>query len=128
MAAETLSLLFHSPPPLQLASYSNATTGLEKGEVDWKASHLPCFSRLTCLLEQFNWHFIPVLCSISCTARKRTSFFVKSHFYILWRCMNLRCCRFLFILTQLKRFRDAIGQVTPSTHSLLSLKILDPPN
>ena len=24
-------------------------------------SHPPFFSRLTCLLEQFNWHFIPVL-------------------------------------------------------------------
>ena len=51
-----------------------------------------------------------------------------NHFYILWRCMNLQCCRFLFLRTQLKRFRDAIGQVTPITHSLLSLKILDPPN
>ena len=33
-----------------------------------------------------------------------------NQFYILWRCMNLRCCRFLFVLTQLKRFRDAIYQ------------------
>ena len=34
----------------------------------------PFLSRLTGLLEQFNWHFFPVLCLISCTARTRTSF------------------------------------------------------
>ena len=74
MAEETLSLVFSYLLLLQLSSFSNATTGVDAGEVDWKASHLPFFSRLTGLLEQFNWHFFPVLCLISCTARKRTSF------------------------------------------------------
>ena len=40
---------------------SNATTVVDPGELDWEASHPPFLSRLTCLLEQFNWHFIPVL-------------------------------------------------------------------
>ena len=61
MAEETLSLLFHSLPLLQLACYSNATTVVDPGEVDWEASHPAFFNRLTCLLEQFNWNFIPVL-------------------------------------------------------------------
>ena len=72
MAAETLSHLFSYLSLLQLASYSNATTGVDAGEVDREASHLPFFGRLTCLLKQFNWHFIPVLCVILCTARERT--------------------------------------------------------
>ena len=72
MAAETLSLPFSYLSQLQLASYSNATTGVDAGEVDWEASHLPFFSRLTCLLKQFNWQFIPLLCVILCTARERT--------------------------------------------------------
>ena len=49
MAAETLSLLFHTLLLLQLASYSNATTGEDPGEVDWEASYLPFFSLLTSL-------------------------------------------------------------------------------
>ena len=47
MAEETLSLLFHSLPLLQLACYSNETTVVDPGEVDWEASH-PLF--LTVLL------------------------------------------------------------------------------
>ena len=50
MPAETLSLLFSYLSLLQLASYSNATTGVDTGEVDWEDSHLPFFSRLICLL------------------------------------------------------------------------------
>ena len=53
--------VFHPLPLLQLACYSNATTVVDPGELDWEASHPSFLSRLTCLLEQFNWHFIPVL-------------------------------------------------------------------
>ena len=75
MAAETLALLFSYLSLLQLASLnSNATTGVNLGEVDWEASHLPFFSRLTCLLKQFNWHFIPVLGVILCTAGREHVF------------------------------------------------------
>ena len=43
MAEETLSLVFSYLLLLQLSSFSNATTGVDAGEVDWKASHLPFF-------------------------------------------------------------------------------------
>ena len=46
MAAETLSLLFSYLSLLQLASYSNATTGVDPGEVDLEASHLPVLAAL----------------------------------------------------------------------------------
>ena len=72
--SRNLSLLFSYLPVLHLSSYSNATTGVDSGEVDWEAIHLLFFSRLTGLLKQFNWHFFPVLCLISCTARKRKTF------------------------------------------------------
>ena len=58
------SSLYLSLPVTTCFFNSNATTGVDPGEVDWEASHRPFFSRLTCLLKRFNWHFIPVLCVI----------------------------------------------------------------
>ena len=76
MADETLSLVFSYLLLLQLSSYSNATTGVDAGEVDWKASHLPFFSRLTGLLEQFNWHFFPRVMLDIVYSQEENKFFV----------------------------------------------------
>ena len=47
MAAETLSPLFSYLSLLQLASYSNATTGVDPGEVDfWRLATSPVLAAL----------------------------------------------------------------------------------
>ena len=111
MAAETLSLLFHSLPLLQLASYSNATTGGDAGEVDWEASHLPFLADLLVCQNSSIGTLFPCYARYRVQKGRKQVFCKCNHFYILSRCMNLLCYRFLFILPQLQRFGDAIGQV-----------------
>ena len=99
MAVETLSLLFHSLPLLQLASYSNATTEV--------TLFFACYAlyRAQPGREQV---FCNVIISIFCGVVRICG-------------VTGSCSR---TLPQLQRFGDAIGQVTGITYSLLAHKTL----
>ena len=54
---------------------------MDPGEVDWVGWLVtsPLLGQLACFLEQFFWHFIPVLWVMACTASESTQFW-RSHF------------------------------------------------